>query len=553
MDKTDKEKIPIDAKLLSDAIIEFNITRRSVSLYPRDHPVTRDSLERAYSYLKRLFEIRPSITLGVAKDTLLIDEYTLDRRNPVFREFGLALHSKGIASVSFYSGLTMDELYAFNELITSKDKSGQTLIDEAGRKGLSHIRFSLIDVSKFQFVEEKTRERETGTAIWEDYVLGLLEGRLADSDSEGVILSVPPEYMAEIINEKLKGDEPEETYERVITTYLRKKEGQKIRPDVFNRFITLLENLTPELKKEFLKKAFTEDRLNRDDLNHIMKELTPEDIDSMMNLFKESKMKVPESLINLLEKLYDTKKESSFFDVFTENSSILHDIEFDKGISSLFTEDHYSTFVPEDYQRSLDEMMKGVEIKKRKIDEFREACDDIPVDRKVTEIMLELLESDFMGRTHFLTLLTRLSDIVNEFIDTGRFSEISTIYNAIYSYSFNGRFKEEALNMIEYYFRSEQFILRFIDAIRLWGKIDMEGLIRLARTLRHQLIPFLIDALNDEKDSSTRKLFLTLLTHLGSDVSDEASRRLDDNRWYVIKEYVNPYQRDRWKDLSEKD
>ena len=34
----DNDKIPLDAKLLSYAIIELNISRRNVAIYPRDHP-----------------------------------------------------------------------------------------------------------------------------------------------------------------------------------------------------------------------------------------------------------------------------------------------------------------------------------------------------------------------------------------------------------------------------------------------------------------------------------------------------------------------------------
>src|SRR5512143_3005166 len=80
-----KEKLPIDAKLLTDAVIELNISRRSVGLYPQEHPITKESLEKAFNFLQKLFEIRNSITIGIAKDTLVVDEYTLERKNPVFR------------------------------------------------------------------------------------------------------------------------------------------------------------------------------------------------------------------------------------------------------------------------------------------------------------------------------------------------------------------------------------------------------------------------------------------------------------------------------------
>ena len=85
------EKIPLDARLLSDAIIELNISRRNISIYPKDHPSVEKSLSRAYEFLQKLFELRPEITLAIAKDTLIIDDYYLDKKNPVYREFALQL------------------------------------------------------------------------------------------------------------------------------------------------------------------------------------------------------------------------------------------------------------------------------------------------------------------------------------------------------------------------------------------------------------------------------------------------------------------------------
>jgi hypothetical protein len=45
-----QKKIPVDTKLLSDAVIELNISRRSVGLYPREHPIVKESIERAFEF-----------------------------------------------------------------------------------------------------------------------------------------------------------------------------------------------------------------------------------------------------------------------------------------------------------------------------------------------------------------------------------------------------------------------------------------------------------------------------------------------------------------------
>jgi hypothetical protein len=171
-EKKDQEKQAIDAQLLSDAIIELNISRRSVSLYPPEHPITRQSIKSAYTLIKKLFEIRNSITLGVAKDVLMVDEYTLDRTNPVFMEFAFALHLKSIASITFYSGLEENEVMILHELISDNDlPAGQGLLDLDLYKKLRHIKLIPLDISKFKFVEDARRDAgDTGQVVWEDYV-----------------------------------------------------------------------------------------------------------------------------------------------------------------------------------------------------------------------------------------------------------------------------------------------------------------------------------------------------------------------------------------------
>ncbi len=537
--ETKKDKLPLDAKLLSEAVIELNISRRSVSLYPREHPITRESLKRAYQLLSKLFELRSDITLGIAKDTLVVDEYTLDKRNPVFQEFGISLHEKGIAAVCFQSGLTIDELYVFHELITSKDElQGQALVEAASRKGLRHITISPLDISRLQFLEGQLREKGTGTVVLEDYVSGLLEGRLADADAEGIILVSPPDEIAEILNENLTEDAPEETYDRVITAYLRKK-GERIRSDVFNKFISLIDNLNPELKKQFLKKSFGAKRLESSELEQIIKDLTPEDLDKLMRIFEEQASFIPDTLKNLMNKLYETKGETKLLEMIIGNKTVVHDFELDEKAVRLFSEDHFDTYVPEDYVNELDAMLKGLEGKKTPLsEEAKRACEEGYTEKVISEIIIELLNTGTPAREEFLQLLTRLSDFIQSFLDTGRFNEILEIYNAVYSTSLTGPFREEAASMIEFFFKSEQFISRLIDSFRLWGRLDREGVIKLAYVLRLYIIKPLIETVIQEQDQATRRFYLSILSRLGSDVADEASVRLGDKRAEVLKDMV---------------
>ncbi len=535
-----REKIPIDAKLLADAIIELNISRRSVGLYPRDHPITRESIERAFGFLKKLFGLRNSIIVGIAKDSLIIDDHILDRRNPVFRDFAFSLHSRGIAAVSFNSGTTLDELLDLHEIITSKDPAGgKELAGIAEQRGLRHIILTPLDISRLSFAEGRRREDDGYTGLWENYVSALVEGNLSDSDADGIILNAAPEDIALIVNEKMPSDAPDETYDRVITSYLRRKEHPGIRTEFFCKFMSLVGNLRPELKQQFLTRALSHRSMEAVEAERLLAELAPRDIEMITEVLKENASLIPDSVTNLLDKLKSTRTEGGFFDrISGNNSAIFDDIEIGRNITDLLEGDHFRSFVNEGYQKELDRMTAGRAgmpvITKGLAEELRNRS----TERRFAELTLELLDSDSQNRDEYLASLTRIAELAEDFLETGRFNEVSEIYNVVYTHSLAGRFKDDARSMIEYFFHSQAFIDTFMNAIRVWGRHDREGVFRLANVQKYHLMNHFFEALASEEDASIRKFYLQLLSAMGSDVAEEAAKRLDDDRWYVVRNMI---------------
>lgn len=117
--KDQKEELSLNARLLSDAIIEINILRNKITIYPKGHPIVEESLSRVFDFLQQLFELRPEITLKFAKDVLIIDESFLDKKNPIYKEFALSLSSKTIAYLTLHQGLTKEELFTFYQFIVT--------------------------------------------------------------------------------------------------------------------------------------------------------------------------------------------------------------------------------------------------------------------------------------------------------------------------------------------------------------------------------------------------------------------------------------------------
>jgi hypothetical protein len=523
-----RENLPIDVRLLSDTVIELNISRRNVCLYPPGHSMVKESIERAFNLLGKLFELRDEITLGVVKDQLVIDEWTLDRKNPVFKDFALSLHSKDVAAVTFSKGLTREEITGFHELLTMRDSpAGGGLVRLAEDKGITHITLSPMDYSRLGFVEGALAEEGDGNRVLEDYVFALLEGRLAEDDARGMLLDAPPEAVADLLNNSLSEEAGGETYDRVITAYLKQKGHEGLSKKSFEKFLSFVNNLNPALKRQFLTRTFSHQSVEASDIEGLLDELTSEGFQKIAEFFTRHSSMIPEALKNVMDKLASVKKDKAYgFDKFIDQEAVIDDIEIDEHFMRLFAEDHFKNFVSDEYQRDLAAIMTHAPGEEKRFEELRRQCGVQTIDSAASGIILEMLlsgeaTSEFRGN-----LTARLGEFVEEFVETGRFREVLTIHDSLVQDA--GGAKEAKL-----LFQGEKFTAGIVESFKLWGRKNREEAMELARTLKGSLVRPLFDALLSEGNASTRKFLLSMLSELGGEVVEEAVRRLEDGQWFV--------------------
>lgn len=547
-EEQEPKRLPLDARLLSEAVIELNILRRNVGLYPPSHAIIQNSIDRTFVLLEKLLDVRAEITLGIARDHLIVDEYTLDKANPVFKEFALSLHRKGVASLSFKTGVSKNEVIALHEFITGADTpGGNALLDHWSNKGVRNIRLVPIDFSTFRFVAGKLRKtggKGFGSEIWEDYVFGLLEGRLIDGSvpDEEAMLQSQPEDVAELINETVDVETAtSETYDGVISAYLRKKSGEsRLNPALLKKFLSFIEALKPDIKRQFLERSVGRSKVGLDDMESALSEMTEEEFHRITSFFLNNASLIPETLKHLIDKLTEIKKDKPFdFDMLYPKNAVLHDIEISKDLEGLFDEDHFSKFVSVQYQNELNRILSAsFDGKNLSVDALLAECAPEAVNSTASEIMVELLDSPLVELKDYLEIMTKLTEYLNVFIDLGKFEAVLTIYNVVYSHSLEGRFKAEAKATVDYYFNSEDFTSRLVDALRIWGRQNREEAVRLARAFKRSLIIPLMDALADENSAILRRGLLNVLSGIGDDIQPEAVKRLEDPRWFVVRNMI---------------
>lgn len=531
----ERDKIPLDAQILSDAIIELNISRRNVTVYPRGHPSVETSLNHAFDHLQKLFELRPEITLAIAKDTLIIDDYFLDRKNPVYREFALHLSRMNIAYVTFITGLTKGELYEFHRLLSegARDMPSEDLKEALKGPGLIHIKAGFIDYDAFSFHEGKKEEETREEHLWERYVYGLLEGTLQIGDMPDLVQEIPPEILAGLMNRAVTNDLKEETYDRVITSYMRKSSERAFSSKDIKRLMDFIDGLKPELKKQFLSSAFKNISKDPDSAGKALGDVPVDKIIGLLNTINEQKVAVPDALKNLLDK-FSRLQPSGTVSLVSGGIILMDDIFLSPDVLGLLSGGNFENFITDAYQKEIHKLSEfdTSEIIVEELKELRKECSDEHIERDFNLIILELISSDIISEEEYVHFINILKDQAVNFIETGQYGIVLRIFRVLESNIEAKRFYD-ITSESHRYFNSPEFISQFIESLRITGRQVREEAFLLCDYYGDGIIPPLMDALIEEDSQMVRRFFIALITQFGGRAVPETIKRLGDSRWFV--------------------
>jgi len=84
---------------LADFLVEFSIVLHKRSMYPPGHPHLADSADRFVRRMSLLLETHESVSLGVARHRLVIDNVTTDANNALLRDLAQRLHRRRQSSL----------------------------------------------------------------------------------------------------------------------------------------------------------------------------------------------------------------------------------------------------------------------------------------------------------------------------------------------------------------------------------------------------------------------------------------------------------------------
>lgn len=215
---------------LADFLIELSIGLHKNAIYPPGHPLLDGATSGIAHRLETLLQGRGSLSLGVAREQLIIEGVATDDTNPVLRDLAQRLHRHHLGAVKFTAGVTADEVAdALATIAVDVGRRARPLGLETADilQKWEHIRLFPLTFEQLQLLDEEPGEAATdemrsdksrGAQLW----IGLARAAIAaESDLVGIPAAETPEStdpvrVAKAIDEHKK----DAAYDQVVVGYL---------------------------------------------------------------------------------------------------------------------------------------------------------------------------------------------------------------------------------------------------------------------------------------------------------------------------------------------
>jgi hypothetical protein len=536
-----RESLPFDARLLSDAVIELNISRRNVAIYPRDHSLVGKSLHKAFDYLKNLFELRSEITLAVAKDTIIVGDRHLDKKNPVFREFALSLNANNISRVTFTSGLSKEEIYEFQRFLSDgvPHTSKETFQEVFKGYHMPHIRLEFIDFGAFSFEELSADKKVDDGYLWEEYVYGLVHGTLGTDEGRNDKQKGSLSTITEMA--RRAGQKKEEAYDRVISSYLRRSSENPYSGSELRKLKDYILGLRPEVKKQFLANANSAVSGGADSAN--VKFRSVDEVMELLSVINDQKVAIPNALNNLLNKLSILAPEST--DVIPVNEDLspptegnmTDDILVSPEIMNLIREGDFSMYVSDEYQDQIDRLLQfDAAVHSREAPaEIQGQWSDESIESGFSQTVIDLISSDAQfivppkDHEYFIAIL---KDQAEKFACNCSYGQILNIINIFQAEAEKKEAPGLVSNLLEH-LNSQKFISYLVSSFRTLERKSIDDALLLCEYYGSKIVSSLIEALIEEETQRGRRFLMVLICYLGDVAYPELVNHLSDDRWFV--------------------
>lgn len=552
--------LSLDTQKIADAVVELNISRKNVQIYPLGHNQVERSMERAYQALLKALEANRQLTLGIAKDALMIGEKALDPDNAVFKEFASVLKGHNVAAVSFASGTGKDELLRFLVLISKRpgeiaDSGGfKTCLSEAS---LSHIALKMMDYSQFHLTEEQKVVKTEPDAIahdadfiWRDFISRFISGTLSKSGqavSEEDITAISPVQLAHALNSGQVGNEVAlKVFDSIVARHLRyaasENESAEKSSGSYGSLNLLLQELNPKLRRQFLSVTFNncEERSHLPETEALVRGLSQDFVIDMLREASEEGKEISPSLLSLVQKIYNIEGIETVLPQMDSAWSSAQGPAHEE-LKHLFKrEDHESFIVPE-YDALLKQMATGALADQNvaesgfSLEAHLEEMESPQIDFKIARVLAAFLDME-LDIDEYRDFADRLLASVPPLLSAGAFEILLAIAE-----TFDRHGREKANPEVRSAAEAALMKLKTSElakkAVRVFNRVATladSSAVKFLVVMGSGVVPDAVATLAHREAVSDADPLYEVLGHFREETIIEIKKRLKDNRLQVV-------------------
>lgn len=490
---------------LADFLVELSIALHKHSMYPQGHPSLQPAAAAVTHRAARLLEDRATLSLGVARHQLVIEGVATDPKHPVLRELAARLHRHHLGAVTFRRGVEVPEVAdALKALAVEAERTGRPLGLEGPErlKAWPHVQLHALTYERLELADHEGRTTE-GDARAAQLWVGLARAALATAPEDAT--PTEPAVIAEAIDARATGG-GDTAYDQVIVGYLLqiaaelKTAGGSEAAALRRRTSRLIRTLKPDTLRRLVAMGgdFTQRHQFVADVTDGMA------VDAVLDILtaaaETTHETISHSLVRLLSKLA-VHAESGAEVVRPQADAALRD-----QVRRLLEGWTLPDPNPGAYGAALQRMARSAPPTPRG-------------DRQITEpdrIVAMALEIGTVG--------PRLDHAVDQVVSDGRLAQLLDALDAVTVESAAG-------GAVRGRIATAHVVRRVADQ----EPVDFKTLERIVPLVGVAAAAPLLDMLATAESRGTRRGLLAQLAKMGPAIAPTVIARLDDPRWYVIR------------------
>ena len=497
---------------LGEFLIELSIALHKHAMYPEGHPSLAPAAAGVVRRAAELLQDRPTLSLGVARNQLIIEGVATDPKHPVLAELAGRLHRHHLGAATFSRGVTAGEVgEVLKTLAVEADRSAQPLGlgDPERLRAWSHIRLHSLTYDRLQLLDPGTDgpadggethgARARSAQLWLGLARAALGGQLGEDEA-------PPTKPA-VIAQAIDAHPKAEGYDQVIVGYLLqiteelKAAGGAEAVELRRRTSRLIRAMKPETLRRLLEMGgdFAQRQRFALDATHGMA------VDAVLEIVRAaadtSSQSISHSLVRMLSKLAAHAEHGG------AAARPLADAALREQVTGLLSGWSLDDPNPGEYGAALQRMAQAGPL-------FRGPAEATvgAEDERLVQMGLEL---DTVGPLTWRAI-ARLEE-------AGRLASLLDLLEGAPA----GRAVEAVWARIA----TPAAVRRLLEG----APIDFRSLDRLLGRVGLEAADLLLDFLAAAEERAVRRALLDRLVTLGAILGPRLAARLGDGRWYVVR------------------